>query len=347
MKRFKKAAALLLVVLTVLSLSSCSKVGKWIAKTDEAEVPIGLYISSLSNYYAYATYMVEDKEKSPIGQMVEITDEETEEKEKRDAVEWIQEMAMENCIAILNLMHRCNEVGITLNEEEKASVDAATQTKWNEQGESYEKNGIAMSSVRLIFEYQALTLKYFEYLYGAEGTKEAISDEAAKEYYVDNYSYIDYFRVYLGNYKENSDDYEDRVEFADDLSQKIHTGKLTLEDALKEYNAEFKENRTITTERKETKVDYKEDFYKKFSALKAEGCTSFIYDNYLYVLVKNDVEKDTEYMENNLADVRMQMKSEEFSNFLMEQVDELEYTVNEEAKKKYSPKWMEKQMEAE
>ena len=345
MKGFKKAVALLLVVLSVLALSSCGKVGKWIIKTDNAEVPVGLYISNLSNYYAYATYMVENKNNSPLGQTVEIPAEDDKPAEKKDAGKWMQEMAMNSCLTVLNLLERCNAAGIELTKEEEEEVEAAVQSDWSTGAASYEASGVSLNTVRLVYRYEALMVKYFDYLYGNEGVHEVVKDETVKEYYLDNFTKIEYFRVYMGSYTSGSKEYDAVVEYLRGLANQVYSGKLTLEKAMEEYNKKYEASRTLTLERKEAKAQYEEEFYKKFISMKNEGCTSFVYDNYAYVLVKHDVAKDTEYLEEHLDSIRMEMKTEEFSDLLLEQEDSLKFTTNEAALSKYNPKWVEKMRE--
>ena len=68
MKQMKKYLTLLLAAAMLVTMTACGSVGKWIMKTDDLEVPVGVYTMYESVYYQYAKYYVSDSSKSPLKQ---------------------------------------------------------------------------------------------------------------------------------------------------------------------------------------------------------------------------------------------------------------------------------------
>lgn len=340
MNRIKKIVCLLLVVIMMFAMSACGKAGKWIAKTSEIELPVGLYIYYLAEYYEYASYLVEDTSKSPLSQNVVYTDEDDKEVRK-NAAEWIEEMTLNTCRVILSILTECEKKGITLTVEELDKVREAAKNEWNNYGTSLEQYGISKSSIEFLYRYNTLLEKYYDSLFGPEGSEKVVTDAEVKTFFEEKYSHIEYFSYYLGSNTTNSD-YDSMVQYAKDLAAQVSAGTITISKALEKYNAAYSDTKTLTDEHVQTEKDYQEDFYKNFINLPSGSCVSFTFDNYAYIVYKHDIKEDSEYFDENLAYIRRQMYSDEFNELLKTMEENLVFESNAKAIKKYSAKWFEK-----
>ncbi|MGI6260352.1 MAG: hypothetical protein ACOYJR_00745 [Acutalibacteraceae bacterium] len=339
MKLMKKIAAAALAMLMAFSATACSNVGSWIVKTNSREIPVGIYIAYLQSAYASARYMTEDVTASPIGQTVTVDD------EKIDAETWMKNQALDASKKLLTVLDLCDAAKITLTDEEQSAINESVDTAWDSNSSSYEKIGIAKTSLKDLYQFSKLSEKHFDSIYGANGTS-AVSDSDVKEYFTKNYSSIKYFSVSLKDSSGNALGTEDQQKIETELNgvkDSYEKGDKTFSEIVDEYNAKhssakvnMSENITVLTK------SYAEDFYKNLTSVKAGKATVFTYGNYMYVVAMYDIEKETDYLKNNASTIRHAIKDTEYTELIEKEMSNRTFTVNEAAQNKYSPSWMEK-----
>ena len=339
MKLTKKVAAAVLAILMAFSATACSNVGSWAVKTDSKEIPVGVYIAYLQSAYSSAYYMTEDTTKSPIGQTVTVDD------EKIDAEQWIKDQAMDSSKNLLTVMELCDAANITLSDSEQSAINESVDSAWDSNSASYEKLGIAKTSLKELYQFSKLSEKYFDSLYGANGSS-AVSDAEVKEYFTKNYSSIKYFSVSLKDSSNNALGTEDQQKIETELNgikDTYEAGEKTFAEIVDEYNAKHSSATVKMTENIAVLSNsYSEDFYKNLTNVKPGKAAVFTYGSYMYVVAMYDIEKETDYLKNNAAKIRHAMKDTEYTELVKTEMGKRTFTVNDAAQNKYSPSWMEK-----
>ena len=335
----KKVAAAVLVALVVFSATACSNVGSWIVKTDSREISVGVYIAYQQSAYSNAYYMTDDTTKSPIGQTVTVNS------EKVDAQKWIKDQALESAEKLLTVLNLCDSAKISLTAEEQSAINESVDTAWDSNGTSYEKLGIAKTSLRELYQFSKLSEKHFESIYGASGTK-AVSDADVKDYFTKNYSSIKYFSVSLKDSSGNALGTEDQQKIEAELNTIKDTyekGEKTFSEIVDEYNTKHSSATVKITENVGVLSNsYSEDFYKNLTSVQAGKAAVFTYGTNMYIVAMYDITKETDYLTKNASTIRHTMKDSEYSELIASEKGKLTFTVNEAAQNKYSPSWMEK-----
>ena len=241
----------------------------------------------------------------------------------------------------------CEQAGITLTDDERSAINEAVNTAWDQQGEQYEKIGVAKESLRKMQEFNTYAEKHFESIYGAEGSQ-AVSDEEVEKYFKENYGSIKYFAVSLTDSSGNELGAEDQERIETELGgvkQSYEEGEKTFSEIVDEYN---EKHSTATVTMRESisdlKTNFSEEFYKEIENVEPGKAAVFTYNNYMYVVAVYDVEKETDYLENNASEIRHTMRDEQYTQLMEAEEEKINFTINEAAINKYSPNWLEKQL---
>ncbi|MBQ9083264.1 MAG: hypothetical protein IJY28_07180 [Clostridia bacterium] len=343
MKQIKKMLAVLLVLVLMLAMTSCSgSVGKWIARSANTEVPVGAYLMYESVYYQYATYYVSDYTKSPLKQ--DITTGEGDEKETLTGAEWIKKQTMDIITNAITVYEECNRLGITLTDAEKDIVLDDAATMWEQNSAAYKQVGVGQKSLEYMYEYNELYTKLFDSIYGEKGTTPVKNDEL-KKYVTENYDSVHYFSVSLKDSnskalsKEEQNKIEDELEA---LGEKLNSGEK-FEKIVAEYNKAH-EKATVTASHKIGVMEdqFASDLYKKLDKCEPGTAVVVEYSDYMYLLYREKIEDAVdEYLEDNADTIRHEMKDEEYTKYLEEAEKKLSIEINDAAVEKYSPKWIE------
>ncbi len=217
MRNFTKIFCVFFSILMVVSLAACSFTQQYSYKTDDTELPIGVYIYNLYSAYNQAQSFAQqsDKYDSEAGTYdgqksflkMEITD---DDKKTATADEWILEKADEYTKNILAVYHEFNELGCTIDEATESGYKAQAQEYWDhgpyyQYGEQYanpysdifEPLGVGFDSFYIATFYtSAMQEKVFDALYGATGTQ-AVSDKELTDFFTKNYVSYKFFNVNL------------------------------------------------------------------------------------------------------------------------------------------------------
>lgn len=205
MRNFTKILCVVLALVMALSVASCSLTKQYSYKTDDVELPIGVYIYYLMSAYneaqAYAqetdAYDAEagtyDGSKSFL--KIEITDDDGN---TAVAEDWIKDEAAKSMNEAIAAYNKFNTLGCTRDEAEAESTKTYYQQYWDQgYSESFEPYGISFDS---FFEagYTIPVTKNaaFEAEYGTDGPG-AVSDEELTAYFTENYTSYQYFSADL------------------------------------------------------------------------------------------------------------------------------------------------------
>lgn len=231
MKILKKAVALLLAVVFVLSLTACHK-------KDEVAVWSGDY-ELTSAMYSYFLVMADSEAKSLINSSEDYDTQAKnfnyykQEIDGKSYETYVKDLAMENCLRYLVLEKLCKEADIKLDDETKEGWKSTAQYYWNySYGPIFLENGVAYSTYEKIMLNDALYSLYFEHLYD-EGGEKAVSADSIKAALDENYS-----AVYMITHDYSEDEEPDIDAISTELDKYVKELKDGKEfaDVLATYN---------------------------------------------------------------------------------------------------------------
>ena len=225
MFRWKKAAAVLAAAaMTAAGVGCTAGSGTAYAMTiDGVQVNAGIYI-----YYSYASYMELTQTLQSENSELDVSDKDVVKEQKMDGVsseEWIKNKALEYCQRYVAIEKKFEELDLSLTEEENKEISSTIDSFWDTNGELYEKNGIAKSSVQSVLENTYMTNDVFLYYYGLDG-EEGTTEDDLKQYYEENNARVRYIKFNLT---------DGNGEALDDAGKKDMKAKV--EDYLGEINA--------------------------------------------------------------------------------------------------------------
>ena len=375
MKTLKKALALLLAVVFVLSMAACHP-------KDEVAISAGDY-KITSAMYSYYLTMADLEAKSLIANS---EDYDTTAKnfsfykQKIDNVPfetYVKNQAMENSLRYLVLEKLCKEAELKISDEDKKGMESTADYYWNySYGPVLIENGVGYETYKKIFMNDALYSEYFDSLYGAEGSK-AVDAESIKKALGENYS-----AVYMITHDYSNEEKPDVDAISTSLDKYVTALKdgTAYADVLAEYNKDNKKETSSTTsstttsstdssttssdttsseEKEEEKkpqdsnitvlTKYEDaysgesSYFAKYEDVEklAEGEVALIHDEdakAYYIVVKKDVMADEYYLDALSDEIRYLLKSDEYDTFLKDTAAKLEYTVNKYAVNQFKVK---------
>lgn len=365
MRHFKKVLVVILAVVMAVMSTGCSDL-TWSFKTDDTTVSIGTYI-----FYEYAAMyeasdLVGDKEASILEQTVE----------KIPAEEWIRDKALDSIKKYLVVEKLMNDMKLTVPEEDEKTASSYTQFLWNSYNakDSFEPYGISYDSYYKATQlFNVKNEIVFKAIYDKDGTK-AVSDEDLKKYFVENYS--DYYFIThdltttgddgkpvamtkeeVAKVKKEFESYvtmmnKDKKSYEDVVNAYIKYAGLDKEDEDTDEDEEKEEEKDITENSPSTHhtaiIDESaldesvRDDVKKVEEGKAaafidgEGTNA----KYYFVYKTSIEERSKEFLKDSSdrLSVLQSFKGDEYDEYIKDQTKKIEYTTNEKALKKYSPK---------
>ncbi len=188
MKNLKKAVALLLAVVFILSLTACHK-------KDEIAVWSGDY-KLTSAMYSYFLVMADSEAKSLISSSEDYDTKAAgfsyykQEIKGKSFETYVKDLAMGKCLRYLVLEKLFKEADLKLDDETKEGWQSTAQYYWAySYGAVLQENGVAYETYEKIMLNDALYNLYFEHLYG-EGGEKAVSQDSVKTALTENYSAV-------------------------------------------------------------------------------------------------------------------------------------------------------------
>ena len=323
----KKTLAAVLCAALCLSLSGCYSANKtWSARRGQQTLPIGSYI------YYLNTALSEAREKVS-------TDEEvlTATIDGKDGKTWIEDRARDYLGAYFFVNRKFDELALEFSEEELASLESSTDNFWSYYQPMMEEMGIAKESFHLAFtEYNSKLRMVLISMYDTGGELE-ISNEDLESYYTDKYFYYSYFSAALTSYDDegNPTDLtdEEKADLKADLEgyvKSINSGDMTLEEAASAYaeaNLDGEENSTYAEPFSAMKSNLNEDLLAALEGAKDKEAILVELPSAYLVVVRQPVLDGFAAMfaeESGKDNLILEMKDEEFSDYVMEQGKKIE-----------------------
>lgn len=313
-------ACFLVLALTVSAAACYSEDNLWAAKKDALTLPIGGYIYYLTSAYSSAASKVNSETN-----VLKATFEE------KSAENWIRDTAIDSVRNYFYVHEKFNELGLELTEDDQATIDSYMTTYYWGYGQSaaYEALGISESSMRTAGpELYVMRSMIFEAMYGPDG-ENAVSDDALRTYYNDNYFAYEYFSASLSAAGEDGSS----VDFTDNekktlkstletMKTKIEGGSLTVTDAAAEYQTDAAlEESTYHTYTDSLNSTSSGEISNAAQELKDEGVT-IIETTSAYVLIRRiPIQEKTEEMltsEDTRLSALHAFKNDDFTAFLEE-----------------------------
>ena len=304
MRNFTKMLCVVLALIVALSVTSCSLNHQYSYKTDDVELPIGVYIYYLQTAYNEAQTLAQksDKYDSEAGTYdgeksflkLEITDDDGN---TAVAEDWIKDKADEYMNQAVAVYYEYNKLGATIDEAELAEYRTSYKDYWDNGysyygyqqpalSQSYEPYGIGFDS---FFEV-AVTLNLmsdavFKAEYAVDGPM-AVTDEETHKYYEENYTSYHYFSANLYTTSEEPTTDEDgnettetvttpmtEAEIAaitasfDGYAADVNGGKA-FSEALEKYNTDYSASATATDKTEKIDAETTDELKKAILALK-------------------------------------------------------------------------------
>lgn len=242
MKSLKKALAIVLAIVFVLSLAACHP-------KDEVAISAGDY-KITSAMYSYFLTMADSEAKSLIN-----SDNKYDTKAKgfsyykqkiddKPFETYVKDLAVENCLRYIALEKLSKEAELKISDEDKKGWESTADYYWNyAYGPVLTQNGVGYETYKKIFMNDALYNKYFEFTYGKGGEKE-ISADSIKKAMQENYSAV--YMISHDYSKEEKPNVDEIRKSLDKYVTSLKDGKA-FADVLAEYNKDNKKETSSST----------------------------------------------------------------------------------------------------
>lgn len=235
---WKKTTALLALI-SVTSLSGCADSGS-IMTIEGVEIRNGVYLQKELGVCSDArTKASEQREEA--GDTSEITDLFAETIDGKSASEWIKEQTLEKIKYFAAIEKLCEENGIVLSDEEKASINSDINSLWNDDnyyaqyfygtdtiGEYYESIGVGRESLTQVYVNDDLSNKLFLHYFDADGVT-PVSEDELNAYLKENYAAVKVLELdfvdYAGIELEDETDIQQVKDKAKAFADRLNSGE--------------------------------------------------------------------------------------------------------------------------
>ena len=368
MKILKKAAAALLAIAMLLSMTACHV-------KDETAISVGDYkiTSAMYSYYLVIsdseakTLISESEDYDTTAKNFSYYNQKIDGKSYND---YVKDLAIEKCLIHLSLEKICDDKELKLDDETKQNAQSKAQYYWNYYyGPVLAMNGVGYQTYEKIMLNEAKYNLYFEHIYG-EGGEKAVTDKEINTAFNEHYS-----ASYMIVHDYSGEDKPDVDAISKDLQvyvDALNNGKAYA-DVLADYNkandikedTESKEDANQSGDNKEESkeeekpapadsdivilTDYEEtysgeavlfDMYDDVKKLAKDKAT-LLHDEdnkCYYIVVKKDITQDSYYLDSLKEEILYLLKTDEFDKFLDETSSKLEYEVSKYAVNQFKVK---------
>lgn len=136
--------------------------------------------------------------------------------EEKKFIDWVNEKTMANCTEHIAVIHKFDELGLTLLEDDVAMAEEYAESLYSEsEGDNeYLDNGIGQDSLEEILLNTYKATEIFEHIYGEGGT-ENVQESTLKDYYTENNVRVRYVPINLNDVDGNELDEAGKKEIKD------------------------------------------------------------------------------------------------------------------------------------
>ena len=251
MKTIKRIAAAAAAV--CLAATGCSAtVGNGTQKAmsvDGYDIGAGMLVYYTIQAYDNAVNMLSDQnEGTP-----ELKDVKNSKIDEKDATDWIQDKATDECITFAAVEKMYEEIGGELSQENKDEAKQIAEYYYNMDSRA-EDNGVSLETFNKIAEASYKQEDLFKHYFGIGGEKGCTDDEL-KDYFDENYARVKYITISLtdeNGEKMSDDELREIRKMADEYARKINKKSdnmdkmWELDDCSKDYQ-EYVASRVTTT----------------------------------------------------------------------------------------------------
>ncbi len=327
----KRAVAAMLALALCAGLAGCYSEDKaWAAKAGDNTLPIGGYIYYLTSAYTDAAGKV-GTEQAVFGSQIE----------GKDAKAWVEDRALSYLRSYYYVSQKFDELGLTLDEDDQASINSMATSMWGYYKSAFEGLGVAESSFKETYAvYNTKLAKLLPALYGKGGELE-VSEDDLKAYYLDNYTYYQYFSIPLTKAGEDDtavdmeeDEKKEVREMLDDTVELINDGRLDFDKAVEKHKTLSSEEPTVGEPMAMGNSSMSTLFSDALFPLKNEEAAVIDATSRYYVVQKLDITQDFEALladEERMDSLLRAMKGDDFLAYTMEQGAGLDVTINAKA----------------
>ena len=114
----------------------------------------------------------------------------------KSTLNWIQDRAQKYCQEYVSVLQKCEELGVTLTDDQVTTVDTQLAQVWEQRGETFRDNGISEDSIRCILEYTYYATDLFLYYYDVDAA-EGVKDSEVQDFYAENNARVRYITFNL------------------------------------------------------------------------------------------------------------------------------------------------------
>lgn len=329
---FKRAAAGVMALAMCAGLAGCYSEDKtWAAKMGDDTMPIGGYIYYLTSAYTDGAAKVDSGSEVFKSQI-----------DGQSAESWVEDRALDYLRSYYFVTRKFDELGLTLSEEDQDAIQSATSAMWSYYKTPFESMGIAESSFEKAYSvYNQKLSTLLSAMYG-EGGELALGEDEMKQYYLDGYTYYQYFSIPLtktddeGNTVDMDEDEKlTEKQMLEDWAQEVTKGSISFDQAMDNYKNSHNGAEPTTGEPLAVSNDSMSDLFKDaIFPLKNDGAAVVDATSRLYLVQKLDINEDFKALlddEDRTNTLLRTMKAQEFLDYTMEQGKSLGVEVNQKA----------------
>lgn len=360
------------IVLTTFLTVGCTPISlskQWAYKTADNELAIGVYIYSLDISYqkakTFAEEQLDDYSESNTDWLdMEITDDDGE---KAVAKDWIKKQAERLCISYLALDSEVKKNELEISTDDMAAAEEQAEQYWNlgqypdyyvmPMKNDLEPYGISFESFAYCTtEYSVKYGNLFESIYQKDGSK-AVTDDELVSFINDNYVDYSYMTVDLFDTTTADDGTSENVALTDEDAKKLtdkfdeYAKKINDGTSYSEIVSAYMTENELEESPSVSNIENVEDSESLDDAVKTaiaeleigKAKTVKVGDGntaVYYIVYKNDVTKSSkshiEDEENRKAAV-VDMKTDEFEDYLFDIGSKMDYEANTAQINRYNP----------
>lgn len=360
------------IVLTTFLAVGCTPISlskQWAYKTADNELAIGVYIYSLDISYqkakTFAEEQLDDYSESNTDWLdMEITDDDGE---KAVAKDWIKKQAERLCISYLALDSEVKKNELEISTDDMAAAEEQAEQYWNlgqypdyyvmPMKNDLEPYGISFESFAYCTtEYSVKYGNLFESIYQKDGSK-AVTDDELVSFINDNYVDYSYMTVDLFDTTTADDGTSENVALTDEDAKKLtdkfdeYAKKINDGTSYSEIVSAYMTENELEESPSVSNIENVEDSESLDDAVKTaiaeleigKAKTVKVGDGntaVYYIIYKNDVTKSSKSHiedEDNRKAAVVDMKTDEFEDYLFDIGSKMDHEANTAQINRYSP----------
>lgn len=338
---FKKIiSAITTVALGAAVFTGCGGNYDYVVKVDDTNIGGGLYMMAQVSAYNEAQSKITDDTEVLKATIEEIP-----------ASEWVYNKTIETLKNYIWVQKECAKNGITISEEDKATIASNVSYYWPYMGSYYTENGISQQTYVDFQVYIQMRNLLFDSIYGDKGEK-AVADDDVKAFALENYTLFKGFHIAKVT-EEGAPLKDDILPLMEPIAQQaladLKAGKAMDETAVKYMSqvGEIVGSKTDFSDsskyimsnyiKKDETNQYPKEFIDSLFSMKIGESNVTEFDSFYMVYTKiANFENDEVFKENKGAFVSV-MKNDEFDAYTKEEAATLEVVTDAKAVKYYSP----------